>query len=155
MMRHDIALRALGTSLAALSISFAVYMLTYGGGKMRVNGMEYLGIFAQPRGPMPASAAPDVAPVGAIDMATTGAVAPPKPAPVEIVAARADRVWFRIDGALRSATPGEDVPKVGHVGAIVPRDGGWAVLDDKGATLIAVSKAANGAAMFARKLMFQ
>ena len=31
-------------------------------------------------------------------------------APVEIVAARADRVWLRIDGAIRSAPPGDDVP---------------------------------------------
>ena len=42
----EIALRAVGTALAGLSIAFAGYMLAYGGGKVRVNGMEHLAIFA-------------------------------------------------------------------------------------------------------------
>jgi hypothetical protein len=47
---HEIAIRALGTALAGLSVVFAGYMLTQGGGRIRVNGMEHLAIFAQPRG---------------------------------------------------------------------------------------------------------
>ena len=47
---HEIAFRAVGTALAGMSIAFAVYMLAYGGGKTRINGMEHLAIFAQPRG---------------------------------------------------------------------------------------------------------
>ena len=91
-------------------------------------------------------------------MTTTGSLerrARPAPSPVEIVAARADRVWLRIDGDIRAAAPGDDVPRVGHIGSIVPRDGGWALLDDHGATLLAVTKKANGAAMFARKRIFE
>ena len=81
--------------------------------------------------------------------------AAPEPRPVEIVAARADRVWLRIDGALRSAVPGDSVPGVGHIAAIVARDGGWVLIDDKGAALLAVSAGANGAPMFARNRIFQ
>jgi len=159
----EIALRAVGTALAGLSVAFAAYMLAYGGGKIRVNGMEHLPIFAQPRGqatnviaqpPTPGAAEP-------VDMASTGSLADPAPNPaptqrrVEIVAARSDRVWLMIDGAIRSAAPGDDAPGVGHIGAIVPRDGGWAVVDDKGATLLTLAKRANGAALFSRKLIFE
>jgi hypothetical protein len=159
---QEIAIRALGTALAGVSIAFAVYMLAYGEGKVRINGLEHLAIFAQPRGTANgASSAVVAVPLavgdGAVDMATTGALAAsggkaaPVPRPVEIVAARADRVWLRIDGALRSAVPGDSVAGVGRIAAIVARDGGWALLDDKGATLLAVTKAANGAVLFARK----
>jgi hypothetical protein len=163
----EIAIRAVGTALAGMSIAFAVYMLAYGGGKTRVNGLEHLAIFAQPRGsargPHPAeqSAPPTANGRAAIDMATTGSFtasggkAPPEARPVEIVAARADRVWLRIDGAIRSAVPGDSVAGLGHIGAIVARDGGWVVLDDKGAALLAVTKGANGAALFARNRIFE
>ena len=160
MMRHDIALRALGTTLAALSISFAVYMLVYGGGKMRVNGLEHLAIFAQPRGDTSVKA-PDRPgrPSPPIDPTPTGALAPSEPAPVlapvEIVAARADRVWLRIDGAIVAAAPGDDVPRVGRIAAILPRDGGWALVDAKGATLMAVAGRANAAPLFGRKMIFE
>jgi hypothetical protein len=157
----EVALRAVGTALAGVSIAFAAYMLSYGGGKTRVNGIEYLSIFAKPRGAFLGSTTPARAPAArSLDMAPTGSVAEApdlaaSPAPVEIVAARADRAWLRIDGAIRAVAPGEDVPRVGHVAAIVPRDDGWALLDDKGATLLSVGKHANGAALFARKLIFQ
>jgi hypothetical protein len=164
---HEIAIRAVGTALAGMSIAFAVYMLAYGGGKTRVNGLEHLAIFAQPRGSAGA-APPALGPVppiaagrAALDMAVTGSLgasdgkAAPEARPVEIVAARADRVWLRIDGALRSAAPGDSVAGVGHIGAIVARDGGWVLLDDKGATLLAVTKSANGVALFARKRIFE
>jgi hypothetical protein len=160
---QEIAIRAVGSALAGVSIAFAVYMLAYGGGKTRINGLEHLAIFAQPRGA--ASGAPpaegSVPPTAAVDMATTGSFAAsvsklaPDPRPVEIVAARADRVWLRVDGALRSAVPGDNVPGVGRIGTIVPRDGGWALLDDQGATLLAVRKGANAAALFARKKIFE
>jgi hypothetical protein len=150
-----------------MSIAFAVYMLAYGGGKTRINGLEHLAIFAQPRGSAsgaPAAEGPALPAAnggGAVDMATTGSFAASaaktalESRPIEIVAARADRVWLRIDGALRSAVPGDTVPGVGRIGAIVARDGGWALLDDKGAALLAVTKGANGAALFARKRIFE
>ena len=165
---QEIALRAVGTALAGMSMAFAVYMLAYGGGKTRINGLEHLAIFAQPRGS--ATGAPSAERTAlpladgraAVDLATTGSLAasggkdaPEARRPVEIVAARADRVWLRIGGQLRSAVPGDSVPGVGRIGAIVARDGGWALLDDKGAALLAVTKGANGAALFARKRIFE
>ncbi len=41
---QEIAIRAIGTALAGMSIGFAVYMLAYGGGKTRINGLEHLAI---------------------------------------------------------------------------------------------------------------
>ena len=164
---QEIAIRAIGTALAGMSIAFAVYMLAYGGGRTRINGLEHLAIFAQPRGsasgalPAEDPAPPTADGRAAVDMATTGSFvasggkARPEARRVEIVAARADRVWLRIDGALRSAVPGDSVAGLGHIGAIVARDGGWVVLDDKGAALLAVTKGANGAALFARKRIFE
>lgn len=160
---HETVIRAFGTALAGLSMAFAIYMLAYGGGRARINGLEHLAIFAQPRGPggavrdipPPADASPIV------DMAATGSLAAsvgrgaPVARPVQIVAAQADRVWFRIDGAIRTAAPGDTVAGLGHIGAIVARDGGWVVLDDKGADLLAVAKGANGASLFTRKKIFE
>ena len=161
---QEIALRAVGTALAGLSVAFAGYMLAQGGGRIRVNGMEHLAIFAQPRG-APSAEKPLVLPPlteldTPVDLTTTGSVdggvrPAAAPRPVEIVAARADRVWLRIDGAIRAAAPGDDVPRVGHIASIVPRDGGWALVDDKGATLLSVAKRENGASLFARKRIFE
>jgi hypothetical protein len=164
---QEIAIRAVGTALAGVSIAFAVYMLAYGEGKTRINGLEHLAIFAQPRGTTGGTHAPEGStqvstPGGApVDLATTSSLSasasnPARaPRPAEIVAARADRVWLRIDGALRSAAPGDSVPGVGRIGAIVARDGGWVLLDDKGAALLAVAKHANGVSLFARNRIFE
>ncbi len=163
---QEFALRAVGTALAGASVAFAVYMFASGGGKIRVNGIEYLAIFAQPRG-LAADAIPARAPARplarakAVDMTVTGSIRAParEPAPVprppELVGARKDRVWLRIGGAIRAAAPGDTVAGVGRIGAIVPRDGGWAVLDDKGATLLTLANGANGVALFARKMIFE
>lgn len=154
----DIWVRAVGTALAAASVTFAGYMLAYGGGQVRVNGIEHLAIFAQPRG-----GAAEIAQVGddkAFD-AQTGSIAdrdegaPPAARPTRIVAARPDRVWLMIGGKIRSAGPRDDVPGVGRIGAIVRRDGGWALLDDKGATLLTVAREANGAQLFSRSMIFE
>ena len=154
----DVALRAVGTALASVSIAFAGYMLAYGDGKVRVVGMEHLAIFAQPRGPA-IVAPPPPGGVTAVDMAATGSVvesaAKPQPASrPEIIAARSDRAWLRIDGKIVAIAPGESVSGLGRIGAIVRRGGGWAVLDDKGATLLTLAGPANGAALFSRRLIF-
>jgi hypothetical protein len=161
---HEIVIRAFGTALAGLSMAFAIYMLAYGAGKTRINGMEHLAIFAQPRGPggvvreaepPPADGAP------AVDMSATGSLAAsaskgaPIARPVEIVAAEAGRAWLRVDGAIRAVAPGDSVPGLGSIGSIVARDGGWVLLDDQGADLLAVAKAANGAALFTRNRIFE
>ena len=82
-------------------------------------------------------------------MAPTGSLpAASKPAlrsrTSEIVAARADRVAEdrRRDPHGRS---GDSVAGVGRIGAIVARNGGRVLLDDKGATLPTVANRANGA----------
>jgi hypothetical protein len=159
---QEIAIRAVATALAGLSVAFAGYMLAHGGERVRVNGIEHLAIFAQPRGavadkPLVLPALTDGTP--ALDMTTTGSFdaspRPPAPRPVEIVAARADRVWLSIDGVIRSAGPGDDLPRVGRIAAIVPRDGGWALVGDNGATLLTVTKRANGASLFARGRIFK
>ena len=156
---HEIVIRALGSALAGLSMSFAIYMVAYGGGKTRINGMEHLAIFAQPRGPGGSVGAPDAQPTEnapQVDMAATGSVAAAgAKAPIEIVAAQADRVWLKIDGAIRTAAPGDSVAGLGRIGAIVGRDDGWALLDDKGAELLTVTKGANGASLFTRRRIFE
>ncbi len=159
----DIALRAVGTALAGVSIAFAAYMLAYGDGRVRVLGMEHLAIFAQPRGSAIVGAPPPAPPQSAngtaIDMAATGSVAegaprPEPPARPEIVAARSDRVWLRTGGKIVAAQPGLDVAGLGRIGAIVRRGGGWVVLDDEGRTLLTLAGHANGAALFSRRLIF-
>ena len=158
----EIWLRAIGTALAGVSIAFAGYMLAYGGGKVRVNGIDHLAIFAQPRGAggggvTEIARAPEGQPLAAL--AGSGvdreANAQPEPQPARIVAARPGRVWLMIGGAIRSAGPRDDVPGVGRIGAIVPRDGGWALLDDKGTTLLSVAKEANGAELFSHNRIFE
>ena len=126
--------------------------------------MEHLAIFAQPRGPggavgVPAPSPADTSPV--VDMAATGSLAasagkaPLNARPVEIIAAQADRVWLKIDGVIRTAAPGDSVAGLGRIGAIVARNGGWVLLDDKGAELLAVAKGANGASLFTRRRIFE
>jgi hypothetical protein len=161
---HETVIRAVGMALASLSMAFAMYMLAYGGGKTRINGMDHLAIFAQPRGAgnvvrNPARPAADAS--KPVDMEATGSVAASAgqaamgARPIEIVGAEADRVWLKIDGAIRTAAPGDIVAGLGHIGAIVARNGGWVLLDDKGAELLSVAKGANGASLFTRRRIFE
>jgi hypothetical protein len=161
---HETVIRAVGMALASLSAAFAMYMLAYGAGKTRINGMEHLAIFAQPRGPGGAVGGTAPAPAegaSVVDMAATGSLAAstgqatPQARPIEIVAAEADRVWLKIDGAIRMAGPGETVAGLGRIGAIVARNGGWVLVDDKGAELLSVAKDANGASLFTRRRIFE
>ena len=161
---HETVIRAVGMALASTSAAFAIYMLAYGAGKTRINGMEHLAIFAQPRGPGGAVRGPTPPSVGgapAVDLAATGSLATsagkatPEARPVEIVGAEADRVWLKIDGAIRTAAPGDNVAGLGRIGAIVARNGGWVLLDDKGAGLLSVAKGANGASLFTRRRIFE
>ncbi len=158
----DVVLRALGAALAGISIAFAGCMFAYGDGKVRVFGMDHLAIFAQPRGAAIIAASPPGLPPAneiTVDMAATGSVAElaskartaDRP---EIVAARSDRIWVRMDGKIIAFAPGEDLPRLGRIGTILPREGGWTVLDDKGAMLMTLAGPANGAALFSRKLIF-
>ena len=132
-------------------------------GRTRIDGIEHLAIFAQPRGAEGGARGPAPSADGgpAVDMSATGSLADsaskaaPYPRPVEIIGADADRVWLRVDGAIRAAAPGDSVAGLGRIGAIVARDGGWVLLDDKGAQLLTVAKGANGAALFTRRKIFE
>jgi hypothetical protein len=161
---NETVIRAVGMALASLSAAFAMYMLAYGAGKTRINGMEHLAIFAQPRGPGGAvrgPTPPEANAVTAVDMAATGSVASstaqavPGVRPIEIVAAQADRVWLKIDGGIHMAAPGDNVAGLGRIEAIVARNGGWVLLDDKGGELLGVAKGANGASLFTRSRIFE
>src|SRR5690349_19108335 len=111
---HEIAIRALGSALAGLSMAFAIYMLAYGGGKARIYGMEHLAIFAQPRGKggvVGGSLPPAPEALPSIDMSATGALSAAagkagSNSRPEILAADASRVWLRIGGSIRAAAPG-------------------------------------------------
>jgi hypothetical protein len=159
----DLSLRAFGAALAGGSIVFAGYMLAYGDGQVRILGMEHLAIFAQPRGPAITGPSPsELSPLAnetAVDMAATGSVTAPAPRtqtarPLQIVAARSDRIWLRMDGKIVAVSPGEVVPGLGRIVAILRRGGEWRVLDDRGATLMTLPDPVNGAALFSRKLIF-
>ena len=162
---HETVIRAVGMALASLSAAFAMYMLAYGAGKTRINGMEHLAIFAQPRGPggVIGGPTPQSADVSTpVDMAATGSLAASagqasggNARPVEIVAAQADRVWLKIDGGIRMATPGDAVAGLGRIATIAARNGGWVLLDDQGKELLGVAKGANGASLFTRRRIFE
>jgi hypothetical protein len=158
----EIWFRAVGTALAGASVLFAGYMVAFGDGKVRVNGMDHLAIFAQPRGEQPSDVAaiarsPNGAPLDETRVSSVRRVdeAAPAPQPARIVAVRGDRVWLMIGGSIRSAAPRDEVPGVGRIGAIVQREGGWAVVDDKGTTLLTVAKEANGAPLFSHHLIVE
>jgi hypothetical protein len=158
----EIWFRAVGTALAGASLAFAGYMLAFGGGEVRVTGIDHLAIFAQPRGAPTVGVAeiarsPEGKPFEASASRTADREpdAQPAPRPARIVAARPDRVWLMIGGAIRSAGPNDDVPGLGRISAIVRRNDGWAVIDNRGTTLLTVANDANGAQLFSHKLIFE
>jgi hypothetical protein len=155
----DVALRAVGLALASVSIAFAGHMLLFGDGKVHVLGMEHLAIFAMPRGPTTVVAAPPPPPKDVVDMAMVGALVETAPVPAppskpEIVAARPDRVWILSEGKIVAAAPGDEVAGLGRIGAIVRREGAWAVLDGDGGVLLTLTSGANGVTLFKKTRIF-
>ncbi len=154
----DLALVGVGVAMAVGSIVFASDMLSQDDHEPRVNGMQYLAIFAQPRGSArPAPAAPPAVAANAVDMAPTGSIArsaddavdmapigsiprgaagaPPAAERYRLVAAGPGVAWLSNGSEIRMVKPGELVPGFGRVASIVKRDGRWALVDEKGATL--------------------
>ena len=139
-------------------------MVALGDHQPRINGMQYLAIFAQPRGAGRAAesaALKPPPPVAAVDPTPTGSIRPPAPraapanAPAEIVTADRARAWVKIDGTIRAAAPGDALPGLGRIDAIVERDGRWILLDDAGKELAAGAKGqGNATAAFSRPLIF-
>lgn len=146
----DIALVGAGVTMAVGSVVFAGAMLLGGNHEPRVNGLQYLAIFAQPRGSSrPALAeSPPTATTNrrvaddALDMAPTGSIARSAVAGsigaegYRIVAAEPGMAWLSDGAEIRVIKPGEVAPGLGRVASIVKRDGRWALIDESGATLL-------------------
>ena len=146
----DLALVGAGMAMAVGSIVFAGAMLLQADHEPRVNGLQYLAIFAKPRGSSrPALAeSPPVAAANrrvaddALDMAPTGSIARGAAGgstPAEgyrLVAVEPGMAWLSNGSEMRVVKPGEVAPGLGRVASIVKRDGRWALIDELGATLL-------------------
>jgi hypothetical protein len=132
----DIVLMSGLIATAGGAVTFAGYMTMRGGQTPLVNGMQYLAIFAQPSHPAREA---DGEPTPKLDMNPIGAI--PRDSKVEaggyaLVGAKSSYAWLREGNRIFAVRPGDDVPRLGHVAGIVERNGRWALVDDKGGTLI-------------------
>jgi hypothetical protein len=169
----DIALFGVGVTTAAASVVFAVTMFTRADDTPMINGLQYLGIFGQPRGhatvvataaparaAAPAPAATRVASAGtaapsradlhqSIDMSPTGSIsrsgddATPDADPYRLVAVEPGIAWLRNSVETRVIKPGDVAPGLGRIAAIVEREGRWTLVDDSGAVLLAADPPAS------------
>ena len=160
----DVAL--IGSSLvaAAGAVVFAGSMLVEGDHRPRVNGLQYLAIFAQPHGaaksvpappapaqpvPIPAAGPVDMTPFGSINpvapshasidpspAGSIGAAAPTGAASFALVSAHADLAWLRQGTRIFAVRPGDEIPSVGRVKEIAQRQGRWALLGADGGALL-------------------
>ncbi|MGD0642709.1 MAG: hypothetical protein ABSC22_18370 [Roseiarcus sp.] len=159
----DIALVGAGVAMAVGSIVFAAAMFGQDDHAPRINGMQYLAIFAKPRGashptiaeapvvtatpPVVADAAVDMAPTGsvarrALDMAPTGSIvrgaASESSAPISyrIIAVEPGMAWLSDGPEIRVVKPGDVAPGLGRIASIEQREGRWLLIDESGATLL-------------------
>jgi len=145
----DLALLAASLVTAAGAVAFAGYMTMSGTRGPLINGMEYLAIFAQP-----SHAGRDV------DMTPVGSIARDAKDHVDgyaLVGADLRFAWLREGNRIFAVRPGDDVPRLGHVGAIEQREGRWVLLDEKGATLIVgalVDLAPSACGRFDKRMIF-
>jgi hypothetical protein len=162
----DVAL--VGSSLVAAvgAVVFAGSMLVEADHRPKVNGLQYLAIFAQPHGaftPVPAAPAParalprpipadgpvDMTPFGSIGSVapshaaidpmpagSIGAAAPTGAAGYAFVAAHADLAWLRQGMRIFAVRPGDEIPGIGRVKQIAHREGHWALVGADGAALL-------------------
>jgi hypothetical protein len=154
----DLALLGGLLTTAAGAVGFAGYETLAGDHGVDLAGKQYLGVFAAPstRSPATASAAKS-----GLDMNTLGAL--PHAAPAEaggyaLVGAQARFAWLREGNRIFAVTPGEDVPRLGRVAAIEPRDGRWALISASGEILLmggAVDIAGAGGGRFEKHMIFR
>ncbi len=131
----DLALIGALVCTAAGAVAFAGYETLINDHMPKVNGMQYLAIFAQPNSHTNAAqgeAALDMAPVGALSRA-----APEQTAGYSLTGAQPGLAWLREGDRFFAVSPGDEVPRLGRVAAIEPRDGRWALIGERGETLIA------------------
>ncbi len=169
----DIALVGAGVTMAVGSVVFAAAMLLDGDHPPRVNGLQYLAIFAQPRGSSPPTLAesPSAGATSrrvaedALDMAPTGSIAHGAPGGstaaegYRIVAVEPGMAWVTDGAEIRAIKPGEVAPGLGRIASIVKRDGRWALIDESGATLLTDERPEtkdvhDGNEPFARRMIF-
>ena len=126
---------------AAGAVAFAGYETLINDHTPKVNGLQYLAIFAQPShggyvaGKSDAERTDD-RPVGAIRREVKDNVAG-----YWLVGAQRQFAWLREGNRIFSVHPGEEVPRLGRIAGIEQRDGRWTLVDDKGAELIVSSVA--------------
>ncbi len=143
----DLALIASGVAAAVGSVAFAGMMLMQGEHAPRINGMQYLAIFAQP-GVAPHSretpaaaelaAAPPPAPAS-VDMTPVGSIGPQTPIQrpdFELVSAGRDHAMVRAGMRMFVVRPGDDVPDLGKVRSIDWVDRRWSLVGAEGAILL-------------------
>jgi hypothetical protein len=133
----DLALVGGGVATAASAVGFAGYMMLAGNHEPHINGMEYLAIFAQPSGH--AARGADAADATKVDTRPVGAI--PREikdnvAGYSLVGAQAEFAWLREGNRIFSVRPGQEVPRLGRVAAIVERDGRWTLVNSKGEELL-------------------
>jgi hypothetical protein len=129
----DLALIGGLVCTAAGAVAFAGYETLINDHMPKVNGLQYLAIFAQPSSrASDGEPALDMAPVGAVSRATPGTTAG-----YSLTGAQPSLAWLREGDRFFAVTPGDDVPRLGRVAAIEPRDGRWALIGERGEILIA------------------
>jgi hypothetical protein len=149
----DLALLGGTLATAVGAVGFAGYATLASDHTPHINGMKYLAIFAQPSHPERTGPRPQ-----GIDMDPVGAI--PAKTAVEgyaLVGAQASYGWLREGDRIFAVRPGDDVPRLGHVAAIEQRHGRWALVDAKGAELIAssmVEPSSEGGGLFDRRMIF-
>jgi len=180
----DVALVGSSLVAAAGAILFAGSMLIERDPRPKVNGLQYLAIFAQPHGAAkPAQAAPapvsprpipeagpiDMTPFGSIGQVappraandaiapgSIGAAAPTGPAGYSLVAAQPDLAWLRQGMRIFAVRPGDEIPGVGRVEEITQREGDWALIGAGGAAMLTgrASDASSVRPQFRRPMIF-
>ena len=157
----DVALIGSALAAAAGSAMFAGLMLMRSDSTPDVNGLEYLAIFAKPHSvakpaeppaPRAASAGIDMTPVGAIARGDDA-----KASRYAMVAAQSDFAWVRDGSRIFAVRPGDELPGLGHVDAIVSRGGRWLLIGNAGAPLLSsggLELAGSPRAAFERRMIF-
>jgi hypothetical protein len=168
----DLALVCCGMAAAGASIAFAGYMLVQPHRKPRINGMEYLAIFAQPKESSRPDTGPTARPIAPrrriaaqkVDPTPTGSILKNVRSPrvtdesFHIIGGRTGLVWLRKEETILAVRVGDVVAGLGRIGAITRRDGRWVLLDENGALLSTTDDSApagqDPGERFSRSLIF-
>ena len=121
-----------GVATAAGAVAFAGY-ITLADHEPYINGLQHLAIFAQPSTHPARPAATN------IDMAPTAAIpheVKDRAAGYSLVGAQAGLAWLREGNRIFPVRPGDEPPRLGRIAAIEQREGRWALVNEKGETLL-------------------